>query len=206
MSERPIIFSGPMVTAILGGRKTQTRRIVKQFPTWGHVQELSDGSWEHSEGGFDHHVRSARCPYGRPGDRLWVREVAAWDPKFREPGDVWYRADPKWDEPGSGYYPDNKNWRSPIHMPKWASRITLEVMSVRVERLQAITEEDARAEGITDGGCLNCGEPEPCVCAFPTPDARDAFIGLWDSINAKRGHAWDTNPWVWVIEFRQVTP
>ena len=97
-------------------------------------------------------------------------------------------------------------WRPSIHMPRWASRITLEITEVRIQRVQEITEEDARAEGIIDGGCLNCGKPEPCGCSDPRPDARDAFVWLWDSIYAKRGFGWDSNPWVWVIEFRRVNP
>jgi hypothetical protein len=88
-------------------------------------------------------------------------------------------------------------------MPRWASRIALEITAVRVERLQEITEKDARAEGIIDGGCLNCGEHEPCGCNNPQPDARDSFVWLWDSINGKTC-PWSSNPFVWVIEFRRV--
>ncbi len=95
--------------------------------------------------------------------------------------------------------------RPSIHMPRWASRLILEVVNVRVERLQEITEEDARAEGIIDGGCLNCGESEPCGCDNPNPDARDTFIYLWNSINGKK-HPWTSNPWVWVIQFKRVNP
>ena len=93
-------------------------------------------------------------------------------------------------------------WRPSIHMPRWASRILLEITDVRVERLNAISEEDARAEGIIDGGCLNCGEPEPCGCANPEPDATDAFAYLWQSIYGQDN--WNANPWVWVIEFKRV--
>lgn len=188
VKERPIIMSADSVRAILDGRKSQTRRAVRQFPTWGHVQELSDGTWEHSEGGFDHNVLSAHCPYGQPGDRLWVREVAAWNPELREPGDIWYRADLKWDTPSSGYYPDNKSWRSPIHMPRWASRLTLEIVGVRVERLQDISERDVAAElGLS---------------RMTRDYKRPRFVDAWDSLNGKRpGCAWSDNPWAWRIEF-----
>ncbi|HBY0000972.1 TPA: hypothetical protein MIM87_28360, partial [Klebsiella variicola] len=93
-------------------------------------------------------------------------------------------------------------WRPSIHMPRWASRILLEITDVRVERLNAISEEDARAEGIIEGGCLNCGEPEPCGCGNPEPDATDAFAYLWQSIYGQE--SWNANPWVWVIEFERV--
>jgi hypothetical protein len=101
-----------------------------------------------------------------------------------------------WDRSESGI-----RWRPSIHMPRWASRITLEIAAVRVERLQDISEDDARAEGITDGGCLNCGNPEPCECASPEPSARDAFCYLWHQIHGC--NSWHTNPWVWVVEFHR---
>jgi hypothetical protein len=97
----------------------------------------------------------------------------------------------------SGY-----KWVPSIHMPRWASRILLEITDVRVERLSDISEKDARAEGIIDGGCLNCGESEPCGCANPEPDATDAFAYLWQSIYGQEN--WNANPWVWVIEFKRV--
>ena len=89
-----------------------------------------------------------------------------------------------------------------MFMPRWASRILLEIIDIRVERLQDISEADARAEGITDGGCLSCGEHEPCGCTNPTPDARDSYIRLWESING--ADSWAANPWVWVVEFRRI--
>ena len=87
-------------------------------------------------------------------------------------------------------------------MPRWALRLTLEVTDIRAQRVQEISEEDARAEGISDGGCLSCGKSEPCGCSNPRPDARDAFCWLWDSINAKRGYGFSVNPWVWAVTFR----
>lgn len=236
MKERPILFSSPMVRAILEGRKTQTRRVVKPQPTLDHglvFEGIALGKF----GAVSDSVIA--CPYGTIGDRLWVREtwrVGAW---LIEDGMVAvdYKADGlsrrSWllvrdedqfdrlveqscaDAKAAGLkmgYDENYTWgpgnspcrwRPSIHMPRWANRITLEITGIRVERVQEITEEDARAEGITDGGCLECGNHEPCGCSNPNPDARDAFIYLWDSINSKR-HPWASNPWVWVIEFRRL--
>jgi len=217
MSEKPILFNGEMVRAILDERKTETRRVVKlEGFEQADLYETRDG---------DLVDPLTLCPYGKPGDRLWVREtwqLISPDENWRpaEECKVIYRATDN--HPGYslhdyaeveglavGYeermsdpvYP----WRPSIFMPRWASRITLEVTGVRVERVQEITEEDARAEGITDGGCLNCGEHEPCGCADPRPDARDAFIYLWNSINAKRGFPWSSDPFVWVVEFKRIT-
>ena len=178
MKERPILFSAPMVRAILEGRKTQTRRLVKLRPG----QEIEHGA-----------VFSARdpflmlSPYGSPGDRLWVRET------FHGGGnggaEVAFKAD---------YLiaRDVKRWTPAIHMPRRLSRITLEVTGVRVERLQDISEEDARAEGI-DAVRVQTG---PAALAG-RPWATE-FCALWDSLNAKRA-PWASNPWVWVVEFRR---
>lgn len=119
---------------------------------------------------------------------------------FKKPGFCAYRATDTLDAVDSDG--NDLGWRPSIHMPRWASRILLEVTGVSVERLQDISEEDAAAEGISDGGCLNCGEPEPCGCADPKPDARDAFARLWHSINGEE--SWHANPWVWVVEFKRV--
>ncbi|HFT3337686.1 hypothetical protein [Klebsiella pneumoniae] len=172
------------------------------------------------------------CPLGSVGDRIWVRETWAilgnedgccidWEEKIckgdeRSAARI-YRAsceqkpnnyglwsipdDADW-KPYTKDYQYEGAWRPSIHMPRWASRILLEITDVRVERLNAISEEDARAEGIIDGGCLNCGEPEPCGCANPEPDATDAFAYLWQSIYGQEN--WNANPWVWVIEFKRV--
>lgn len=180
--ERPIIFSGAMVRAILDERKTQTRRVVRGHP---HTMEpLNIG-----------------CPYGVPGDRLWVRET--WGQT--EQGDEWgyYRgkADARLpvlfraDDPTGG--DDDEYWRPSIHMPRWASRITLEVIGVRVERVQDISEDDARAEGVTPTAPL--GKTGHAVGA----EYAAAFAALWDSINGKRA-PWASNPWVWAVEFQRV--
>lgn len=207
MKERPIFFSGEMVRAILDGKKTQTRRIIKEQP------EVRDGMLElrtkkptgkppssifrtNDWSLLKEWMRTIECPYGNVGDRLWVRET--WGEFVRRPGHIVYRAD---DPLALG---SSNRWKPSIHMPRWASRITMEVTGVRVERLQDISGGDARAEGILDGGCLNCGCSEPCGCDNPSPDARDTFAYLWDSINEKSGFGWRKNPWVWVIEFKKV--
>ncbi len=164
-----------MVRAILEGRKTQTRRIVKSRYKdrfgWGTAQPLILGDEECFNSRY-------KCPYGKPGDRLWVRET--WCPDV-EPYTFRYKADG--DEP-------LERWRPSIHIPRWASRITLEVVSVRVERLQNISEDDALAEGIT------------LVERGTSPV--DQFNKLWESINGPG--SWEANPWVWVVEFKRIEP
>jgi hypothetical protein len=226
MREWPIIFSGPMVNAILDGRKTQTRRVVKPQPidlcprsVWkaakAHPDMPDPSPSTHlflSENG---QAYGQRCPYGAPGDRLWVRE--AWGIGSRP--DPWggydgieYRADEAWLEDGD-YLPCYKvatpddvclgdyraGWHPSIHMPRWASRITLEVTGVRVERLQAISEKDAIAEGAP-------GYEEGVDAAPPDSDCewsyRASFRRLWERING--AGSWDTQPWVWVVEFQRV--
>lgn len=208
MRERPILFNGAMVRALIDGSKTQTRRIVKGFA----LELLQPVNFTPE---FVALPENGNSPYGYAGDRLWVREAFAFtdahEPKFD--GSIEYRADNKCfavegnsliDTPhGCDPQPFTGPWSPSIHMPRWASRILLEIVSVRVERLQDISEADARAEGITDGGCVNCGEPEPCDCANPSPDARDAYCHLWGQING--AGSWAANPFVWVIEFKRVT-
>jgi hypothetical protein len=222
VSERSIIFSGPMVRAILAGSKTQTRRIVKRTDT-GRVKEPG----AHRNWHVDDPEAVMACPYGVPGDRLWVRETCAlWasmpDGRLTIPdGAIPYKAtDPEWDailrdmevirNASCGRAVEHGNWSlvSPIHMPRWASRITLELTDVRVQRLQEISEADARAEA---SGSL----VDPKVGAlwsFQHGDARaigksarNCFPSAWDWINGKRA-PWDSNPWVWALTFRQVQP
>ena len=210
MKERGMIFNGEMVRAILDGRKTQTRRIMAPqpepcprgghwwpsnvFKTMLHVED----EMQNGKGGWGGLVGDA-CPFGDVGDRIWVREAFA--SGLSTKSTLAYRATHKREDLEDGFY-DTIKWTPSIHMPRWASRILLEITGVRVERLNAISEEDARAEGIIDGGCLNCGEPEPCGCANPEPDATDAFAYLWQSIYGQEN--WNANPWVWVIEFKRV--
>ncbi|MGF6332729.1 hypothetical protein ABH909_005607 [Pseudomonas sp. BS3782 TE3695] len=214
MKERPILFSAPMVRAILDGRKTVTRRAVKNQPTLESDEWVLDaggtGKWMASgpspaTGGTRQTWGWAPCPYGQPGDRLWVRETFAvyGDQKMCA---IHYRAD----RPhhvgmkGMGYKPS-------IHMPRWVSRILLEITDVHVERLHDISEEQALAEGIVgvafrpdDGWPICTGYmvgPDDGKTGLQTTAAK-AFAGLWDSV----GGDWDGNPWVWVVEFKRVTP
>ena len=212
MKERPILFSGAMVRALLDGTKTQTRRMVKMKPHH-QIEQRDDGrNWPWMYDGERDADSWLACPYGQPGDRLWVREAHWMDRRdttlavMNVDGFVVAR---NGQETGQESNPEelalNHFWRllPSIHMPRWASRITLEVTAVRVERLQDISEADARAEGITDGGCLNCGNSEAdCGCLNPQPDARDSFIHLWQSINGP--DSWTANPWVWVVEFKRL--
>lgn len=169
MKERPIIFSGPMVRAILEGRKTQTRRVVKDdtMLAWLNCDNVVKP--------INDHVAHLGCPYGQPGDRLWVRETFCpdYDPPI-------YKADE--DQAKIA-------WKPSIHMPRWASRITLEITAVRVERLQDISDADALAEG-----CEPFRENDM--------NAIDAYADLWADINGPEN--WEANPWVWVIEFKKV--
>lgn len=197
MTEKPILFSGPMVRAILEGRKTQTRRVVKPQPTT-HLGMNCERIGISSRGGKSmldvaigrdsYGLIGSMCPYGRNGDRLWVRETCTISQPYTDVLDntrsVYYAAD--------GVRHEGVKTTPAIHMPRWASRLTLEITGVRVERLQQITCVDCLAEGLTADDV-----PE-------LKDWRDAYQLLWDKLNAKRGYGWDKNPFVWAIEFKQV--
>jgi hypothetical protein len=214
MKERPILFSGPMVRAILNGSKTQTRRVVKDNILVGYTED-------------DNFFPLDKCPYGKVGDRLWVRETWRFDEfigsvgmisdRDETPlglGEVRYRADE--------FYPEGTgNWKPSIHMPKSISRITLEITDIRVERLQYIDNKDAQAEGPESAhphrhgsnGLLvewpgdiedeideyadrhNTGYNDCWICSFKL---------LWQSINGPK--SWYENPWVWVVEFKRCSP
>jgi hypothetical protein len=226
VKECPIIFSAPMVRAILEGRKTQTqtRRVVKPHPqvTEQRLREL--GAWaegftlsEQVNAAFQSGCIDAKCPYGQPGDRLVVRETWQYA-DWTEDGMPWirYRADQAtrliedtpedWSERltdawaslsvPENYALDNRaadrRWRPAIYMPRWASRILLEVTGVRVERLRDISAEDARAEGVI-----------PFVADHLPAAWTGSFERLWKSINGPG--SWDANPWLWVVEFRKVS-
>lgn len=180
MREHPILFSGPMVRAILENRKTQTRRVLREDNTWLYVQ----GNYYIAE----------CCPYGQVGDRLWVRET--WRPTSEKAVRIEYRADGEirdFDQRSDfEFYACGQRWRPSIFMPRWASRITLEIVAVRPERLQEINVEDARAEGCSRIQC-DCGD---CIDSTEIGE----FQNLWDSIHGKR-YPWASNPWVWRIEF-----
>ncbi|MEE4683594.1 hypothetical protein V2K59_01950 [Pseudomonas alliivorans] len=199
--ERPILFSAPMVRVILSGQKTVTRRAVK-------VQPRIDASGNFCVGGANygqdiygkpvtkHFVRSD-CPYGQPGDRLWVREawqadaqvdsVAPRDLSQGEP--ILYPADGASRQTGCSMITPGKT-RPSIHMPRWVSRILLEITDVRVERLNDISQEQAALEGVD--------------CDMSAWTFRDHFQKLWESINGVE--SWNANPWVWAVEFKRVTP
>lgn len=204
MKERPILFSGGMVRALLAGTKTQTRRVVKPQPPADKQRsawyEPGIMGWAPPEIPSQHWHR-VRCPYGQPGDRLWVRE--AW----RESGEgsAWhYAADgtilPKQRDKDlqaflarrAPFTWESYKWRPSIHMPRAASRITLEVTGVRVERLQDISEKDAWAEG--------CEGYDDDVTGGKS--GYSEFHDLWKSINGSG--SWDANPWVWVVEFKRL--
>ena len=256
MKDRPILFNGEMVRAILDGRKMQTRRVIRSPGNSKHIDRLLgewglsappyqyDGSawmpgeqlpwnwtgskppkigdwiWELQCDVDDHETTPIRCPYGAPRDHLWVRETWSYitlsegeytgapDQRRRSKDNVpvamLYRADAERDG-----WEREAPWSPSIFMPRWASRITLEVTDVRVERVQEIAPADCEAEGIT---CETKATPANGLPYYECRngdgliygDARSAFAGRWDSINAKRGYDWRTNPWVWVVTFERV--
>lgn len=187
MKERPIIMGAESVRAILEGRKTQSRRAIKPQPKFIGAPNVPFKTDDANPKGI------INCPYGKVGDRLWVRETVFFE-TFHQQSDeelerdgfnpnigVWvYRAD------NHDYPTITANWTSPMFMPREASRITLEITDIRVERVQDITEEDAIAEGVE---------------SFNTVAS---YSYLWDSLNAKRGYPWESNPWVWVVTFEVV--
>jgi len=232
---RPILFSGPMVRAILDGRKTQTRRLVNRVSGHGQVRQFQRSTTP----GYDWQFRCRRglwqdyrdsqfltlCPYGQPGDELWVRET--WAPysadAVNEEGEVIYRASydatrtgdastqgatkqlkipvstcVEWSREIERYEVMGEKWRPSIHMPRWASRITLTVKAVRVERLQDISHDDAIAEGILG---TKWAEAELTLREQALPLSVLAYSHLWEEINGP--DSWAANPWVWVVEFER---
>lgn len=226
MTERPILFSAPMVRSILEGRKTQTRRVLRdQQPidlgAGMHGVHLSRRA-VHDHGRLvGHRMAPVHCPYGEPGDRLFVRErhcyldvvksslsqfqLGEQNGNARGP-DIWnldveYSDGSQQHRSVEGTKPrqtrerGDTKWRPSIHMPRWACRLVLEVTAVRIERLQAITSDDAIDEGIEPSDVGDAREE----AAFNVT----AYAELWDALNKKRGFGWDVNPWVWVVEFKR---
>ncbi|MFY3459502.1 hypothetical protein [Achromobacter xylosoxidans] len=201
MRERPILFSGPMVRAILAGNKTQTRRVAKpvRHPDLGNVYTPGALVLEREP----QHVIDRACPYGQPGDRLWVRET--WN-RFEPWAGFYYAAD--YEAFGIGpdddpdHIPDHEvRWKPSIHMPRAACRLVLEITGVRVERLQDISEADARAEGCPFTWDGKQYEPPPPEVDSWQGYGRASFSLLWSQINGP--DSWQANPWVWVVEFRR---
>jgi len=179
MKEHPILFSTNMVKAILEGRKAQTRRALKPQPLNEIPMNVPD-EWVALTEVNPNHGKVIKCRFGQIGDRLWVRETVHNDDEARR---YYYKADP----PRERFYYEGE-WKPSIFMPRWASRITLEITGVRVERLQEISLADIQAEGIYDDRATH-----------NAPLQLGKFQLLWDSINEK--HPWSSNPWAWVIEF-----
>ena len=213
---RPIIMDTESVNAILDGRKTQTRRVVKPQPLWVGDPNTPFKTNDANPKGI------IKCPYGQIGDRLWVKETFLkyqlllarkgnrHTPDYYEEwydGEFAYKAD--------GYTTvesfkkdkiimtdgcldcevDGNKWKSPLCMPRSLSRLTIEITNIKVERLQDITEKDAIAEGVEPILVPPDGGSQPYI---------EGYAELWDKINAKRGYSWDSNPFVWVIEFKKV--
>ncbi|PXW42032.1 hypothetical protein DET57_11424 [Klebsiella oxytoca] len=241
MTERGMIFNGEMVRAILDGRKTQTRRIMKNQPAGEYpetpalVRSVGDGfQW------YGHYGESCvfHCPYGAVGDRIWVRETWAtlgnedgccvdWEENLckggersaariyrasceQRPGDYgpWSIPDDAYWKPHTEYQKFEGAWRPSIHMPRWASRILLEITDVHVERLNSISESDARFEGVGSAIWFAAkGVPEDEWTSLSEHGAAQAshinrFATLWESIYGEE--SWKANPWVWVIEFKRI--
>ncbi|HDZ9611676.1 TPA: hypothetical protein RU040_002475 [Klebsiella pneumoniae] len=213
MKERGMIFNAEMVRAILDGRKTQTRRIMAPQPAddierciFPNPEAIGwKSSLRHKHGSTTAHF----CHYGKPGDRIWVRET--WN---KYGGLLTYRADHDWIDDMRKETVCTAKWVPSIHMPRWASRILLEITDVRVERVNAISPEDAESEGLERTNFTGFGD-EPGLPSYPEPDVYfdplkkqwkeyppEAFAGLWESIYGEG--SWQANPWVWVIEFKRV--
>jgi len=197
--EYPIIFNSEEVKAILEGRKTQTRKVVKPQPVkpkegayFDSYNKTEQWNWWSPEG-KQFLSQIIKCPYGKVGDRLWVRETFAQLMINPYADDYFYKADnPQHPQKGMKI-----KWTPSTQMPRWASRITLEITDIRVEGLQEISEEDAKKEG-----CILAKDYEELSKTFFTNPYKEVFIELWNSL-AKEDFKWNDNPWVWVINFRR---
>lgn len=222
MKERPIIFNSDMVRAVLDGRKTQTRRVMRVQPEsnqYGllHITDSTKRSdigkyhWAESNA-TGPHTRSAlfSCPFGTVGNRLWVREAYRVHSRATDVATLVYKASEQqsWTQQTHRVPIEKCNkpavvdkWTPSIHMPRWASRIALEITGVRVDRMYDISEADARAEGVEQlrGGFWRHYQPGWTQHQL---SARGSFVTLWKSIYGE--DSWQANPWVWVIEFKRV--
>lgn len=228
MKERPIIMSAESVLALLDKRKSQTRRVINPQPPKQYDINASDAhgfaTWANAAAGFWPPENPIKCPYGAPGNRLWVKErwyieKSSADTWMNPPNShvtVQYSVGteqktdkPIWDGRWNYWWtkyikPRDDRWRNPLFMPRWASRIILEILNVRVERLGDIDNEGALAEGVNRAGegeiVLLLGEHGQPAMSKVIFD----FAKAWNRVNEKRGFGWHTNPWVWVVEFRVV--
>ncbi|MDP9037816.1 MAG: hypothetical protein M3O02_00915 [Acidobacteriota bacterium] len=209
MTERPILFNGPMVRAVLDGRKSQARRVVKwnnhagvnlafsrleaehMFNVmWGLYSRDGEARWQERA--------NAKCPYGKSGDLLWVRETFGFDcmagaDECAHKDCIHYRADVT---DGRATESWKGHWKPATHMPRWASRITLEITEIRVQRLQEISEADAVAEGTR----IDHMPIDVSRMPYPTHIDCGRFAAAWESINGSG--SWDANPWVWAVSFK----
>lgn len=209
MKTRPILFSAPMVQALLAGTKTQTRRIIKPEPYIDGMGNFCAGGWSYGQEIIGNAPKTAffaekKCPYGKLGSLLWVREAwQVWkDFDHLAPRDIPPGADVRYGADGEEWRWDSKR-RPSMFIPRWASRLTLEIFDVRAQRLQDISEADADAEGVEQlDGIID--EMQLCVLAkkmdIPPTESRAWFAWLWESINGPG--SWDANPWIWCVSFR----
>lgn len=217
MKEKPILFGGPMVRAILEGRKSQTRRLVKYVAERGGAIAFDGKTLTYAETNpytGEHVKRHAMgCPYGKPGDRLWVRETWAVEESLNDTPPskfskwpTWFAADGSYlaNTPKRGVHTGKPRgrWRPSIHMPRWASRITLEITDVRVERVKEISGQDAISEGIEPFSRDGITTFRDYLTGETGHAAYQSFQTLWQSINGL--DSWDANPWVWVVEFQKL--
>lgn len=235
--ERPILFNTEMVKAILAGKKTMTRRAIKSIGNEMHYTQLLgdwalSGSpelkddvliWELQTDVDDSGWFETKCPYGQVGDILWVRETWAIHDLMLKPRKLstsnqeWFykkKFEPEM-APHVKYLADYSKgawpgaWRPSIHMPRIAARLFLKITDIRVERLQDITETDAKSEGIRaftkDGELYKYSHTDDFVWSEGVRTAKEAFQSLWDGIYSKNGLGWDINPWLWVVEFEVIT-
>ncbi len=198
IKERPILFNTEMVEAILEGRKTQTRRPMKPQPPHHEFQRIPTQRLNIETSGH----QFVHCPYGQPGDRLWVRETWCWpfSNEYIIPSEIpeYKRSEIRYKADGIEY----TSWRPSIHMPRWASRITLKITNIRVERVQEISETEVRKEGIALDN-EPCDHPRRSCEDVGCAGKRSIFVDTWNKIYGKT-FPWSSNPWVWVVEFKRI--